>query len=232
MSATRRWGVERTASHGRPAASSVQGGRRSASGVRTASSLPSVVGRDGEVDPCQPELSTAHSARCEVRHRRRIEATPGRPLRARIAGGSAIGEAAERARVDRRAIIGRLFARPSIEVAVSPSAFLHPFARPAAAADEFVIDRARRGRPGVGRRRARLRRRPGQPLVLRRRSRPARDRRARRRPAAGARAFQYFDMFTNEPAERFRELVSRTVAAPRCTGCSSPRRARRRSTPP
>ena len=48
---------------------------------------------------------------------------------------------------------------------------------------ELRLDRPRGGRDGVGRRRHRVRRRDGQPVVLRRRPRTGRDRRRRRRPA-------------------------------------------------
>ena len=54
----------------------------------------------------------------------------------------------------------------------------------------------------------RVRRRPGQPLVLQRRPRPGRDRRRRGRPDARDSArFHTFDRFTNEPAERLPQVL-------------------------
>ena len=75
-------------------------------------------------------------------------------------------------------------ARPSrtVERMAAVPPFLHPFAKPTRAG--VHRHRPGRGRARLGHRRQRVRRRDGQPVVLRRRPRARRDRRRRRRPAA------------------------------------------------
>ena len=89
--------------------------------------------------------------------------------------------------------------------------YLHPFSKPLAR-EHFVTVAGARARR-LGRRRQRVRRRHGQPLVRQRRLRPGRDRRRRRRADDRAARYHSFDPFTNGPPTR---SLSGLRASPRC----------------